>query len=78
MNGALMRPKGGIEQARRNLMRDDAALYAYIEAHVAARELERAGDDCSGARDGHAAANRVWSLAGRWAARKREILAAEG
>jgi hypothetical protein len=66
MTTSPTRPKGGIEQARRDLMRDDRELYDYIEARVAARELKRAGDDASGAVDGYGAANRVWALAARW------------
>lgn len=68
------RPKGGIEQARRDLMRDDRELYAYIEARVIARELKRAGGDASGALDGHGAANRIWANAGRWEAKWRAML----
>lgn len=60
------RPKGGIEQARKNLMREDPELYAYIEACVAMRELDKAGDMVSGALDGHGAANLVWQFASQW------------
>lgn len=69
----LMRPKGGIEQARRNLMMSDPALYQYIEALVAARELNRAGGDASGAIDNYGAANRVWELSARWVKKRDEI-----
>lgn len=68
------RPKGGIEQARRNFMRDDPDLYAYIEARVAARELKRAGGDASGALDNYGAANRVWASSGQWEAKWRAML----
>lgn len=68
------RPKGGLEQARRNLMRDDPQLYAYLEARVAARELKRAGDDASGSIDGYGAANRVYNLAGQWEQKWRGML----
>ena len=68
------RPKGGIEQARRNLMHDDPELYAYIEARIAAREVKRAGDSASGALDGYGAANRVWALAGTWEQKWRGML----
>lgn len=71
------RPKGGIEQARRNMMRDDRELYEYIEARIAARELDRAGDDCGGALNEYGAANRVWSLSARWENKWRSMLAAE-
>jgi hypothetical protein len=70
------RPKGGIEQARRNLMRDDPELYGYIEARVAARELNRAGGDAGGAADNYGAANRVWALSGRWEKKWRDMAAA--
>lgn len=68
------RPKGGIEQARRDFMRSDPELYAYIEARVAARELKRAGGDASGAQDGYGAANRVWAESGRWERKWRAML----
>lgn len=67
-------PKGGIEQARRNFMRDNSELYAYIEARVVARELDRAGDTASGAEDGHGAANRIWQMAAPWERKWREML----
>lgn len=69
------RPKGGIEQARRNFMRDDPELYAYIEARVAARELNRAGGDASNAADNYGAANNVWAVSARWEAKWRAMLA---
>lgn len=68
------RPKGGIEQARRNFMRDDPELYAYIEARIAARELKRAGDDASGASDNYGAANRVYANSARWEQKWRAML----
>lgn len=68
------RPLGGIEQARRNFMRDDPELYAYIEARIAARELNRAGGDAGGATDQYGAANRVWNLSGWWEAKWRGML----
>lgn len=71
------RPKGGIEQARRNLMRDDPELYAYIEARIAARELKRAGGDASGAADNYGAGNRVWALSARWEQKWRDALEQE-
>jgi hypothetical protein len=63
----------GIEQDRRNFMEAEPALYAYIEALVAARELERAGGDASGATSGEGAANRVWALAGKWRERAERM-----
>lgn len=71
---AIVRPKGGIEQARRDLMRTDRELYDYIEARVAARELNRAGGDASGATDNYGAANRVWSLSARWEGKWRKAI----
>lgn len=59
----------GIEQRRRDLMRADPKLYGYIEALVAGRELHRAAGVASGALDGHDAANRVYVIAERWAAK---------
>lgn len=75
------RPRGPqppqVEIRRRKLMSSDCELYDYIEAHVAARELDRVGGDASGAVDGHAPANRVWGASGRWSARKQRIIDAE-
>lgn len=71
------RPKGGIEQARRDLMRTDRELYDYIEARVAARELDRAGGDASGAIDNYGAANRIWASSARWLAKWRAMLDSE-
>lgn len=68
------RPKGGIEQARRNLMRDDPELYRYIEARVAARELKRAAGDASGAVDQYGASNRIYRLSAWWEQRWRDML----
>lgn len=51
----------GIEQSRRDFMRDHPDLYAYIAAREAAKALDSAGDRISGY---HEAANLVWSLAG--------------
>lgn len=73
----MERPKGGIEQARRNFMREDPELYAYIQARVVARALDSAGDSASGAETGHGAANRVWSLAATWRAKWQTMIAAE-
>lgn len=69
----IVRPKGGIEQARRNFMREDPELYAYIQARVVARAL----DSASGAETGHGAANRVWSLGATWRAKWQTMIAAE-
>lgn len=66
---------GRVEQARRALMLSDPQLYRYIEAHVAARELDRAGGDASGAETGHGAANRIWQAAARWEGVKRDVVA---
>lgn len=55
-------------------MRDDPELYAYIEARVAARELDRAGGDASGAINEYGAANRVWSRSAVWEAKWRGML----
>ena len=63
----------GVEQRRRDLMRSDPDLYWYISARVAARELKRAGDTVSGARDGHGAANRLWALSARWDERRDRL-----
>lgn len=63
-----------IESRRRDFKADEPGLYAYIEARVAARELERAAGDASGATDGYGAANRVYSLAGRWEQKWRGML----
>lgn len=71
------RETADIEQRRRDLKRSDPDLYAYIEALAAARELDRAGGDASGARDKYGAANRVWREAARWAA-VRDRLRGEG
>lgn len=70
----MIRPKGGIEQARRNFMRDDRELYDYIEARVVARALKTAGDEASGAAGKYDAANRVYALAARWEAKWRGML----
>jgi hypothetical protein len=53
----------GIEQRRRDLKRDDPALYAYIVAVETARALDSAGDAVSGAADVFGAANRIWARA---------------
>lgn len=71
------RPKGGIEQARRNLKAEDPNLYAYIAAHEVARALDSAGDEVSGARDGMSAANRVWGRAAAALDRKRALVERE-
>lgn len=71
---SIERPKGGIEQARRNFMRDDPELYAYIEARVAARELDRAAGDASGALDNYGASSRVYVLSARWEQKWRGML----
>lgn len=65
-----------VEQRRRDLMRSDPLLYDYISARIAARELKRAGDTVSGARDGHGAANRLWAYSGDWADRVDRLRAA--
>jgi hypothetical protein len=52
----------GIEQRRRDLKRDDPALYAYIVAVETATALDSAGDAASGAADPFTAAHRVWAL----------------
>jgi hypothetical protein len=66
-----------IETRRRDFKADEPELYAYIEALIAARELERAGGDASGAQDGYGAANRVWHLAGTWRARRDALRAVD-
>lgn len=75
------RPRGPqppqVEIRRRKLMSSDRELYDYIEALVAARELDRVAGDASGALDGHGAANRVWRESGRWSQRKQNIVDAE-
>lgn len=63
-----------VEIRRRQLMTHDRELYAYIEARVAARELDRAGGDASGATDNYGAANRVWALAGTWEQKWRQMV----
>lgn len=70
----IVRPKGGIEQARRNFMHDDPELYQYIEARVAARELDRAAGDASGALNNYGAANRIYSLSAGWERKWRGML----
>lgn len=59
-----------IEIERRKFMTARRDLYDYIEALVAAREWERAGDTVSGASDGYSAANRAWSESHRWRDRR--------
>lgn len=77
--GIVITPKGPqpapVEVRRRKLMTHDRELYEYITALVAARELDRAGGDASGALDGHGAANRVWSLSAMWAGRRDALSA---
>lgn len=67
-----------LEIARRKLMAHDRALYDYIEARVAARELKRAGGDASGALDQYGAANRVWHQAGWWEQKWRAMITLDG
>lgn len=50
----------GIEQSRRDFMRDYPDLYGYIALREQAKALDSAGDHISGH---HEAANRVWGLA---------------
>lgn len=64
----------GIEQSRRDFMRDHPDLYRYIALRESAKALKSAGDTASGALDGHGAANRVWSMAGQAEARWRAML----
>lgn len=52
----------GIEQDRRDFMRENPDLYAYIKARESAKALDEAGDAISGA---HEAANRVWALSAK-------------
>lgn len=66
-------PPPPVEIRRRQLMTHDRELYDYIEALVAARELERVGGDAGGASDSYGAANRVWGEAGRWRQRREQI-----
>lgn len=47
----------GIEQDRRDFMRENPRLYAYIALREAAKALDTTGDAISGH---HAAANAVW------------------
>jgi hypothetical protein len=47
----------GIEQDRRDFMRENPNLYAYIALREAAKALDTTGDAISGH---HAAANAVW------------------
>lgn len=56
-------PPKGIEQERRDFMREHPDLYRYIALRESAKALKSAGDNASGAIDGHGAANRVWSMA---------------
>jgi hypothetical protein len=63
-----------IESRRRSFMHNEPDLYAYIEARVAARELDRAGGDASGAVDNYGAGNRVWRLSAQWEAKWRAML----
>lgn len=49
----------GIEQSRRDFMRDNPDLYKYIALRESAKALESAGDNISSY---HGAANIVWSL----------------
>lgn len=58
------------------MVRDDPELYHYIEARVAARELDRAGGDASGAVDNYGAANRIWALSAQWEKKWRAMLPA--
>ena len=53
----------GIEQQRRDFMRDQPGLYRYIENITSARVLDSAGDQASGATDAQTAANRLWRFA---------------
>jgi hypothetical protein len=67
-----------LEQRRRDLMRDDPALYAYVTARAAAKALDSAGDLASGAVDNYGAANRVWLEAARARARWRAMIGEPG
>lgn len=61
----------GIEQSRRDFMRDYPELYRYIAHREAAKALDSAGDQISGH---HAAANRVWALAAIERERRERML----
>lgn len=50
----------GIEQARRDFMRDYPSLYRYIARREAAKAVKSVGDLISGH---HEAANKVWAEA---------------
>lgn len=65
----------GIEQRRRDLMRDQPDLYDYIETLTEARTYKVAGDLASGATDGHGAANRCYRRAASYARRSAEMRA---
>lgn len=66
-------PKGGIEQARRNFMREQPELYAYIEARLVARTWKDAGDITSGACDQYGASNRCYKQAGRYQEKTKKL-----
>lgn len=63
----------GIEQARRDFMRDNRTLYDYLEARLQARTWGDAGDTASGAEDEYAASNRCYAQEGRFTKRSEEM-----
>ncbi len=61
----------GIEQSRRDFMRDHPDLYRYIARREAFKAVKSAGDLISGH---HEAANKVWAEAARSGRDIREML----
>lgn len=61
----------GIEQARRDFMRDYPDLYRYVALREQAKALGSAGDRISGH---HEAANAVWAEAARLTKQREAML----